>query len=104
MSLLQFGLPGGPELLVIALLLLLLLGVPILVFVVVYRLVARRTNYERRVSRLEREVAELREAVTEEVDGVEIGAESVEEESDGQTSRESVEGIEEAEPTRTDRE
>lgn len=63
MTPLQFGLPGGPELLIVILLLLSLLLVPIVVFVVVYRLVARRTNYEERVSQLEREVAALREEV-----------------------------------------
>lgn len=61
--LLQFGLPGGVEILVLLLLFGALLLVPIIVFVVVYRLVARRTNYEERVSRLEREVAALREEV-----------------------------------------
>jgi sec-independent protein translocase protein TatA len=84
MTPLQFGLPGGPELLIVILLLLSLLLVPIIVFVVVYRLVARRTNYEERVSRLEREVADLRQ--------------TVEEGEDGESSAEPDEDVEDPEP------
>ncbi len=60
-----FGLPGGPELVVLLLLFVLILGVPALVFVLVYRFVAGRTNYEERISQLEREVASLQRTVAE---------------------------------------
>jgi hypothetical protein len=59
-SLLQIGLPGGIEILVLLLLLFIMILVPAVVFYVVYRFVSGRTNYEARISELEREVESLR--------------------------------------------
>jgi sec-independent protein translocase protein TatA len=59
---LQMGMPGGPELLVIALLALVLFGVP-LALVVVFGSVWLRSDdedYEQRIAELEADVARLR--------------------------------------------
>ena len=60
--------PGGVELLVLLLLLGVVILVPLGIFVVVYRFVAGRNDYEQRISQLEREVAALQREVRESAD------------------------------------
>ncbi|MEZ3115766.1 hypothetical protein RYH80_07525 [Halobaculum sp. MBLA0147] len=67
-------LPGGPEVLVILLLLGVVILVPLGIFVVVYRFVAGRNDHEQRLSQLEREVAALQREVRESADDDETEA------------------------------
>ena len=53
------GIPGGPELVVLPLLLLLYVGLPVLLIVVVYNILDGKRGYQQRIADLERRVEEL---------------------------------------------
>jgi hypothetical protein len=53
------GIPGGPELVVLPLLLLLYVGLPVLLIVVVYNFLDGKRGYQQRIADLERRVEEL---------------------------------------------
>ena len=53
------GIPGGPELVVLPLLLLLYVGLPVLLIVVVYNFHDGKRGYQQRIADLERRVEEL---------------------------------------------
>lgn len=59
----QFGVPGGPELVIVALVLLLLAAPVALGVVAVFLLLRRRSALEERIAELESEVDRLRERV-----------------------------------------
>ncbi|WP_281195584.1 preprotein translocase subunit TatA [Halorubrum sp. F4] len=59
----QFGVPGGPELVIIMLVLLLLAAPVALGAVAVFLLLRRRSTLEERIAELESEVDRLRERV-----------------------------------------
>ena len=58
--------PGGPELLVVLLVFVVLLGVPAALIVVAYLFVRRRSGTRQRLGELEAEVERLRERIDEE--------------------------------------
>jgi hypothetical protein len=53
------GIPGGPELLIVLLMLLLYVAVPLLVIVAVFNYLDGKRGYEERITALERRVEEL---------------------------------------------
>ena len=53
------GIPGGPELVVLPLLLLLYVGLPVLLIVVVYNFLDGKRGYQQRIADLERRVEDL---------------------------------------------
>ncbi|MFC5133169.1 MULTISPECIES: preprotein translocase subunit TatA [Haloferacaceae] len=59
----QFGVPGGPELVIVALVLLLLVAPVALGAVAVFLLLRRRSALEERIAELESEMDRLRERV-----------------------------------------
>ncbi|WP_262179078.1 hypothetical protein [Haloarcula laminariae] len=59
MALLQMGLPGGPELVILLLVLVVYLALPVLLIVVVYNFLDGKRGYQKRIAELERRVEEL---------------------------------------------
>lgn len=59
LPLLQPGLPGGPELLVVLLIGAVYLVLPVLLIVVVYNFLDGKRGYEKRITELERRVEDL---------------------------------------------
>ncbi|RDI69812.1 hypothetical protein [Halopelagius longus] len=53
------GLPGGPELLIVLLMVAMYVVLPVLGIVAVYNFLDGKRGYEERITRLERRVAEL---------------------------------------------